>query len=111
VLREAAMLAPRRAPIPAVELELTDVRRDHLLTLVDDAGIVQHAHGVIPNRESGYCVDDVARLVVVALELARRHEEQPWNTILYRALAYLHAATDQGGDGMRNFMSYERHWL
>jgi glycosyltransferase involved in cell wall biosynthesis len=111
VLREAAVLAPRRTPIPVVELELTDVRRDHLLTLVDDAGIVQHANGVVPNRQTGYCVDDVARLVVVALELGRRHEEQPWNTILYRALAYLHAATDPGGGGMRNFMSYERHWL
>ena len=112
VLREAAVLAPRRAPIPVVELELADVRRDHLLTLVDDAGIVQHANGVIPNRDTGYCVDDVARLVVVALELGRRHDEQPWNTILYRSLAYLQAATDQAdGAGMRNFMSYERHWL
>ena len=41
-------------------------------TLVDDCGIVQHANGAIPNRETGYCVDDVARLAVVALELERR---------------------------------------
>jgi glycosyltransferase involved in cell wall biosynthesis len=111
VLREAAVGAPRRAAIPVVELQLTDVRRDHLLTLVDDVGIVQHAHGVIPNRETGYCVDDVARLAVVALELGRRYGEQPWSTILYRSLAFLHAATDEDGSGMRNFMSYERHWL
>jgi glycosyltransferase involved in cell wall biosynthesis len=111
VLYEAATLAPRRAPIPAVDLVLTDVRRDHLLTLVDDVGIVQHAHGVIPNRESGYCVDDVARLAVVALELAQRYGEQPWNRILYRSLAFLHAATGDSRKGMRNFMSYERHWL
>ncbi len=111
VLREASIAAPRRTPMPAVELELADVRRDHLLTLADDVGIVQHAHGVIPNRETGYCVDDVARLTVVALELARRYGEQPWTTILYRSLAFLHAATDLGGGGMRNFMSYERRWL
>jgi len=111
VLREAATRAPRRAPIPAFELQLTDVRRDHLLTLVDDVGIVQHAHGVIPNRETGYCADDVARLVVIALELARRQEEQPWTSILYRALSFLHAAADENGGGMHNFMSYERHWL
>ena len=111
VLAEAAAVAPRRTPIPTVELRLTDVRRDHLLTLIDDVGIIQHAHGMIPNRETGYCVDDVARVVVVALELARRHEEQPWRTILFRSLAFLHAATDQGGGGMRNFMSYERRWL
>ncbi len=111
VLREAAVGARRRAPIPVVELQLTEVRRDHLLTLTDDVGIVQHAEGVIPNRETGYCVDDVARLVVVALELSRRDGEQPWNRILYRSLAFLHAATDRDGGGMRNFMSYERHWL
>ncbi len=111
VLREAATVAPRRTPIPVVELQLADVRRDHLLTLVDDVGIVQHAHGVIPNRDSGYCVDDVARLAVVAGELGRRYGGQPWDTILYRALAFLHAATDAEGGGMRNFMSYERRWL
>jgi glycosyltransferase involved in cell wall biosynthesis len=111
VLREAAVGAPRRTPIPAVELQLAAVRRDHLLTLVDDVGIVQHAHGVIPNRETGYCVDDVARLAVVALELAGRYGEQPWNTILYRSLAFLYAAAGTNGSGMRNFMSYERRWL
>ena len=31
----------------------------------------QHADGVVPNRASGYCVDDVARLVIVALGLDR----------------------------------------
>jgi hypothetical protein len=56
-------------------------------------------------------VDDVARLALVAFELSRRYGEQPWSRILYRSLAFLHAATDQQGGGMRNFMSYERHWL
>ena len=61
-------------------------------------GIVQHAHGVIPNRDSGYCVDDVARLAVVSLALARRGDEHLWNATLYRALAFLHAATEDDGD-------------
>ncbi len=52
---------------------------------------MQHAHGIIPNRESGYCVDDVARLAVVSLALARRGDEQVWTSILYRSLAFLHA--------------------
>jgi hypothetical protein len=91
------------------DLQLTSLRTDHLLTLVDDVGIVQHAHGIIPNRETGYCVDDVARLAVVSLALARRGDEQAWTSILYRALAFLHAAEDEGG--MRNFMSYDRRWL
>jgi hypothetical protein len=70
---------------------------------------VQHANGVIPNRESGYCVDDVARLAVVALELARRGDEQVWTSILYRSIAFLEDATDPLV-GMRNFMGYDRRW-
>jgi glycosyltransferase involved in cell wall biosynthesis len=109
VLREAHALAPRRRPVGVADLHLTSLRTDHLLTLIDDVGIVQHALGIIPNRETGYCVDDVARLAVVSLALARRGDEQAWTSILYRALAFLHAA--EGDGGMRNFMSYDRRWL
>jgi hypothetical protein len=52
VLQEADELAPRRRPAGVADLHLTSLRADHLLTLADDVGIVQHAHGVIPNRES-----------------------------------------------------------
>jgi glycosyltransferase involved in cell wall biosynthesis len=109
VLREAHTYAPRRRPSGVADLHLESLRSDHLLTLVDNVGIVQHAHGIIPNRDSGYCVDDVARLAVVSLALARRGDEQLWSSILYRALAFLHAATAESG--MRNFMSYDRRWL
>jgi glycosyltransferase involved in cell wall biosynthesis len=111
VLREAAVAAPRRTPIPNASLELSEFRFDHLKTLVDDCGIVQHAFGAIPNRYSGYCVDDVARLAVIALELDRRTGDRVWSAILYRALAFLHDASDWDGAGMRNFMSYDRRWL
>ena len=111
VLREAVELAPLpRRPVARLNPQLVSMRTDHLLTLVDDVGIVQHANGVIPNRESGYCVDDVARLAVVALELARRGDEQVWTSIVYRSLAFLHDATDPQL-GMRNFMGYDRRWL
>jgi hypothetical protein len=109
VLREAGALAPRRRPTGVTDLRLTSLRTDHLLTLVDDVGIVQHADGIIPNRDTGYCVDDVARLAVVSLALARREDERTWTAILYRALAFLHAA--EGPGGMRNFMGYDRCWI
>jgi len=109
VLREAHALAPRRRPPGVADLHLTSLRSDHLLTLVDDVGIVQHAHGIIPNRDSGYCVDDVARLAIASLALARHGTEQVWTSVLYRSLAFLQAATGVGG--MRNFMAYDRRWL
>src|SRR5207253_73170 len=110
VLGEAVELAPRRRLVVSADPLPVSVRTDHLLTLIDDVGIVQHANGVIPNRESGYCVDDIARLAVVALELARRGDEQVWTPIVYRAISFLDAATDER-TGMRNFMGYDRRWL
>ena len=63
----------------------------------------------MPTASSGYCVDDVARLAVVSLALAERGEEQVWTSNLYRALAFLQAAAEDGG--MHNFMGYDRRWL
>lgn len=110
-LRTAIGVAPRRAPFATTGLELPDARTDHLLALVDDCGIVQHADGAIPNRSTGYCVDDVARLGLVALALERRTSERLWSAILRRSIAFLSDATDPAGGGMRNFMSYGREWL
>jgi len=111
VLQEAALARPRREPIPIVELELSSVRTDHLRTLVDDVGIIQHANGVIPSWETGYCVDDVARLAVVALELTGRTLDRQWTPVLHRSLAFLRFAAGPEGTGMRNFMGYDRRWL
>ncbi len=37
----------------------------HLLRLSDDVGIFEHAEWTLPRHEHGYCVDDVARALVV----------------------------------------------
>jgi glycosyltransferase involved in cell wall biosynthesis len=95
VLREAVQQAPRRRrPLVRLDPRIVSMRTDHLLTLVDDVGIVQHANGAIPNRASGYCVDDVARLAEVAFRFAARADEQAWRSVLYRSLAFLQDAAD-----------------
>ncbi len=86
-------------------------RPDHLLEMVDDVGIVQHAHGVIPDRASGYCVDDMARLVVVAIGLGRNRSDIAYSRMLTLSLAFLRHAWDSQRPGMHNLMSYDRRWL
>lgn len=93
------------APAPSAP----GVRPDHLLTLVDDVGIIQHADGVIPHRASGYCVDDVARLAIVALIIDRG--DMTYSRILARAVSFLRHAWSADAGGMHNFMSYDRQWL
>lgn len=84
---------------------------EHVVTLSDDTGIIQHAVESVPNRETGYCTDDVARALIVALMRLRlfpRDETAARLASIY--LAFLNDA--QLPDGrFHNFMSYERAWL
>lgn len=109
VLGEAMEWSERRRRLSASEWHYGRARLDHLLTLVDDVGIIQHADGMIPRRRDGYCVDDVARLLPIALELARRKDPQTWERILIRSCAFLLDAVES--PGMHNLMSYDRRWI
>ena len=84
---------------------------DHVLTLTDGCGIIQHAFESIPNRSTGYCTDDVSRAFIVALmrgRVAPRDQEAARISSIY--LSFLHDA--QLADGrFHNFMSYDRGWL
>ena len=111
VLHEAVVLGPPRPVRNPPAATLPRARSSHLLTMVDDVGIVQHADGVVPLRSSGYCTDDVARLAIVALGLGRTTGTEVYHRVLARSLGFLRHAWSAEEGGMRNFMSYQRHWL
>lgn len=112
VLGEAVDLGPVRGDSPPSSTSSSPrLRPDHLLTMVDDVGVVQHADGVIPNRASGYCVDDVARLVIVAIGLDRNRSDTAYSRMLTLGLSFLQHAWDPAVPGMHNFMAYDRQWL
>ena len=65
----------------------------HLRRLTDAGGVYEHARGTAPRREHGYCVDDVARaLVVVSRESGPEHDDL---RELY--LSFVLAAQDDDG--------------
>lgn len=89
----------------------------HLRLLTDDTAIIQHARGLVPRLDHGYCVDDAGRALPVMAELAATSllgadavDSTRWHVAIGRQLAMLRAATG-GGGRMRNFMSWERRWL
>ena len=68
---------------------------DHLLRLSDDGGLFEHAELTVPRPEHGYCVDDLARGLVV---LAR--EPSPAAPLRALAEGYLRLVVDaQSPDG------------
>jgi hypothetical protein len=87
------------------------IQPSHLLNLVDDVGIIQHAYGTIPNRSSGYCVDDVARLVITVVDLQHGISNLAYQRMLASALAFLFHAWNDKAPGMHNLMDYDHHWL
>ncbi len=94
------------------EVELPEINLDHLRALTDDCGIIQHARGTLPDRDHGYCVDDNARALIVALIAADYAKEQSTLTWLTnRYLAFLVHAFNEDTGRFRNFMSYDRGWL
>ncbi len=67
VLSEAVAPAPRIAP----DRSLPELCLDHLVRMTDDTGLLQHAVRSAPDRRHGYCVDDNARGLLVALRSER----------------------------------------
>ena len=89
----------------------SDVRPDHLMRLVDDVGIVQHAEGRQPDLSTGYCVDDVARLAIVSIGLERVLGDPSFARIRNRSVSFLCRAWDRDSALMYNFLDRHQRWL
>ncbi|MGZ3522752.1 MAG: hypothetical protein ACXWNK_12865 [Vulcanimicrobiaceae bacterium] len=82
-----------------------------MIALSDDTGIIQHAIEDVPNRPTGYCIDDVSRAYIVALQ---KLDLDPHNVSAKRLastyLSFMHDAQLEDGR-FHNFMGYDRTWL
>jgi glycosyltransferase involved in cell wall biosynthesis len=95
------------APQPLAVSSLPELCLDHLRRMTDDTGIIQHAAYSVPARHTGYCVDDNARALIVAVHADRIQGGAETRALVTLYLSYLHGS--QRADGtFQNFMSYER---
>lgn len=82
----------------------------HVKRLSDDTGIVQHAVYGIPNLKEGYCLDDNARALIMALMAYRQTGDPLAYEYLPIYLSFIHyMQTDKGT--FRNFLSFSRQFL
>ncbi len=92
--------------------QLPELKLDHLFRISDSTGIFQHASFTVPNFAEGYCTDDNARALVLALMLQKLGYGSPQlaaHAATYAA--FLNHAFDRKRGRFRNFMGFERHWL
>ena len=84
---------------------------DHVLTLTDNVGIIQHAFESVPNRSTGYCTDDVARAFIVAV-MRLQHTARDADALRLAGIYLAFLLDAQRPDGrFHNFMGYDRRWL
>ena len=106
MVRESAFPPAASRPLPFT----------HLRRLIDSTGIVQHATGIVPLLSSGYCVDDVARVLPLAYQF---RDDDYWSRTTARSVSFIANAMDPHGHGpalvrgdrMHNFMSFDRRWI
>jgi glycosyltransferase involved in cell wall biosynthesis len=108
VLREAV---PQGSALPdaapARDSSLPEPRLDHLLRLTDDTGVIQHATFSVPARRTGYCVDDNARALLVAVlahHVTGLADAKRLTTVY---LSFLHYCQREDGR-FHNFVDYNR---
>lgn len=77
--------------------------------MCDDVGIFQHAKGIVPDRDHGYCIDDNARALMFVHGRRQRDDESERRLLAFAS--FIQHAWNPGRGLFRNFMGYDRRWL
>jgi hypothetical protein len=82
----------------------------HLKRLTDNTGLIQHAKYIVPDRHTGYCLDDNSRALMLcawAFFLLQSEEARELTSTYFSFTHFM-----QNPDGrFRNFIDYQRHFL
>lgn len=113
--QDHSFVGRKRSPIKTLDErpgQLPDIKLDHLFRLSDSTGIFQHASFTVPNFAEGYCTDDNARALVLAVMLQKLGVgSSRLGALAATYAAFLSHAFDRDSGRFRNFMGFDRHWL
>ncbi len=91
-------------------VEVPEPSLDHLRSLTDETGLIQHAKFMLPDRNHGYCTDDNTRAVVAMVKYYKQYSSPEALKLFSTYLSFIcHAQRENGM--FRNFMGYDRHWI
>lgn len=100
-------------PLGQRPLDLPILNPNHLFSLTDDTGILQHSVSIVPNYKEGYTTDDNARALILTTMLEKTTQDimQKVDELAIRYLAFILFAFNPDLGRFRNFLSYDRRWL
>jgi glycosyltransferase involved in cell wall biosynthesis len=82
---------------------------DHVLRLTDKTGILQHATFGIPDFKEGYCLDDNARALLMAVMAYRQKKNEQALDLIPIYLSYINYMQNDDGT-FKNFLTYNRQF-
>jgi len=107
----AAGNKPKRTVPPIIDVEgMPALNLNHINLLTDDTGIIQHARFGIPNLKEGYCIDDNARALIMALMAFEQDKNQKALKLIPVYLSFIQYMQREDGN-FRNFLSFNRNYL
>ncbi|KAF0135106.1 MAG: glycosyltransferase [Candidatus Saganbacteria bacterium] len=113
IFKKTAATAAKRSltlKTPALLLREPPFDLAHLKRLTDDTGLIQHAKYIVPDRHTGYCLDDNSRALMMcawAFFLLRGEDAKELISTYFSFTHFM-----QNPDGrFRNFIDYQRHFL
>ena len=100
-------------PLSQRPLDLPVLNTNHLFSLTDDTGILQHSVSIVPNYKEGYTTDDNARALILTMMMERSVPDRmrKVDELAIRYLAFLLYAYNPELGRFRNFLSYDRRWI
>ena len=91
---------------------LPQLKLNHLIRMTDSTGILQHAKYSFPDYSEGYCTDDNARALILALLMNQLYKNSRWlDHLKSRTIGFLNYALNRKTFRFRNFFGYNREWL
>jgi glycosyltransferase involved in cell wall biosynthesis len=82
----------------------------HLKRLTDDTGLIQHAKYIVPDRHTGYCLDDNSRALMACAGAYSLLRDEEAKKLISTYFSFVHFTQNPDGR-FRNFMDYQRRFL
>jgi hypothetical protein len=113
LFRRTAAVAAKRSLSPKTPVRLLrepafDLA--HLKRLTDDTGLIQHAKYIVPDRHTGYCLDDNSRALMMCAWAVFLLQSDEAKALIPTYFSFTHYMQNTDGR-FRNFMDYQRRFL
>ena len=113
IFKQTAATAAKRSlklKTPVLLLREPPFDLTHLKRLTDDTGLIQHAKYIVPDRHTGYCLDDNSRALMLCAWAFFLLQSDDAKELISTYFSFTHFMQNPDGR-FRNFIDYQRHFL